>query len=93
MLRKELATYLPPLAGGSAHEALLSEVDCQAQAAREVVGLVEMLKDSLEGYLAIRAGLSSDESSRIDTAEAGEWMQRTIDDLVATIVGIEATPT
>ncbi|SEE63128.1 hypothetical protein SAMN04489740_1976 [Arthrobacter alpinus] len=93
MLKKELATYLPPLADGSAHEASFTEADCQAQAAREVIGLVEMLRDTLEGYLAIRAGLSPDESSRIDTAEAGQWMQRTIDDLVATIVGIEATPT
>lgn len=72
-------------------EPSLKLLDRQERLAEDVTGLVVALKQKLESYQALKGLLAADESERADIYEALEWMRRTIEDLLATVVGIEAT--
>ena len=64
-------------------------MDQQEQLAEEMGGLVAELRHKLERYLALETMLATDALARADIEEAVEWMQGTIEDLMATVVGIE----
>lgn len=75
--------------GGTPFDPALQLLDQQEQLAEEVGGLVVELSHKLERYMAIEIMLATGESARADINEAVEWMRGTIEDLVATVVGIE----
>ncbi|ALO67758.1 hypothetical protein AS189_16340 [Arthrobacter alpinus] len=80
------------LAGADLNISLI-QVDQAEQLAGEITGLVLDLRDKLGCYLALQNVESVDHVARIDTESAVEWMEKTIDDLVATIVGISTEST
>lgn len=84
-----LATLGVPRAD-SADEPALLHLDQQEQLSDDLVRLVAELKRKLGSYLAISALLAPDESSLRDSGAAVAWMEETIDDLVATVVGVQA---
>jgi hypothetical protein len=63
----------------------------QEQLAEDILELVAELKLKLGRYLAFRTSGSADDTVKLDTEAAIEWVDVTIEDLVATIVGVEAT--
>lgn len=79
------------LEDGAVSEPSLKLLDRQERLAQDVTELVVALKQKLESYQALKGMLAADEAERADIDEALEWMQRTIEDLLATVVGIEAT--
>lgn len=78
------------LGADAAEEPALLHLDQQEQLSDDLVGLVAELKRKLGSYLAITALLAPDESSLSDSGAAVAWMEETIDDLVATVVGVQA---
>lgn len=64
-------------------------MDRQELLAADIVRLIANLDGTLDNYLAIQAGRRLDESSRLLNDSAIAWMRTTLDDLVATVVGIE----
>ncbi|MHA7304932.1 hypothetical protein ACX80E_06770 [Arthrobacter sp. TMN-49] len=75
--------------GCATGEPPLMLLDRQEVLASEVVALVVELHHKLELYLATNSRLATDEVLRLDAEAAVAWMQETIEDLVATVVGIE----
>ncbi|WP_425863850.1 hypothetical protein [Arthrobacter sp. TWP1-1] len=65
--------------------------DQQEQLAQELLGLVVELRNKLELYLDFQTSSSTDDTVKLETEAAVEWMGQTIEDLVATIVGLEST--
>ncbi|WP_343319857.1 hypothetical protein AAFM46_04705 [Arthrobacter sp. TMP15] len=61
------------------------------QVSGEIVELVVELKDKLRDYLALNALSPTSGSAPNDTRDAVKWMENTIEDLLATVVGVEAT--
>lgn len=59
----------------------------------EITGLVLDLRDKLGCYLTLQIEQSTDDVARLDTESAVEWMERTVEDLVATIVGMATNST
>lgn len=62
----------------------------QQQLAAETIGLMSKLNRKLESYLAYQAGSHLDESSKLLNDDAVVWMRQTLDDLGATVAGMEA---
>ncbi len=75
---------------GPTYEVPLVLVDRQEELAEDIFELVADLKFKLERYLAFRTSGTPDDTVKLDTESAIEWVDQTIGDLVATIVGIEA---
>ena len=81
------------LAGGVEVDISLIQLDQIEQLEDEIAGLVVDLRDKLGCYLSLQIEQSTDDVARLDTESAVEWMEKTVDDLVATIVGMATKPT
>lgn len=81
------------LAGGAISDIPLIQVDQTEQLEDEIAGLVVDLRDKLGCYLALQIEQSTDDVARLDTESAVEWMEKTVEDLVATIVGMATKST
>ena len=76
------------LASGADLDISLIQVDQAEQLEDEITGRVLDLRDKLGCYLTLQIEQSTDDVARLDTESAVEWMERTVEDLVATIVGM-----
>lgn len=60
------------------------------QLAAELMGLIGRLRRELDHYLAVQSDCPADESVRLLNDSAAAWMQESLHDLEATVVGLEA---
>lgn len=64
----------------------------QQQLADDLLGLAQALRIKLEGYSSCGSAASADPQWAQETGNAVAWMKTTIEDLTATIVGLQAAP-
>lgn len=62
------------------------------QLADDLLGLAEALKHKLKGYSSCPSAASADPLWAQETEGAVTWMKTTVEDLVATLVGLQAMP-
>ncbi|PYI65121.1 hypothetical protein CVV68_19545 [Arthrobacter livingstonensis] len=56
----------------------------------DTIGIIAKLDRKLECYLAVQSASPSEESSKLINDSAVVWIRQTLEDLAATIEGIEA---
>lgn len=62
----------------------------QQQLMADTIGLISNLDRKLECYLAVQSASPLEESSKLMNDSAVAWIRQTLEDLTATVVGIEA---